>query len=97
MLQGNRFKILYTNTFILPSKQERNILLCNSLRCLFENNRKGRSVVRLNFEWVKITVKSQFTARAIIKTRSSEVGLNSSWAIIRVRAIISTSIFLLTK
>ena len=26
MLQGNRFKILYTNTFILPSKQERNIL-----------------------------------------------------------------------
>ena len=43
------------------------------------------------------TVNSQFKARAIIKTRSSEVGLNSSWAIIRVRAIISTSIFLLTK
>ena len=32
MLQGNRFKILYTNTFILPSKQERNILLCT--QCL---------------------------------------------------------------
>ena len=43
------------------------------------------------------TVNSQFKARAIIKTRSSEVGLNSSWAIIRVRAIISTSIYLLTK
>ena len=54
MLQGNRFKILYTNTFILPSKQERNILLGNSLRCLFENNRKRRSVVRLHFEWAKV-------------------------------------------
>ena len=52
--------------------------------------------VKVTFEKLH-TVKSQFTARAIIKTRSSEVGLNSSWAIIRVRAIISTSIFLLTK
>ena len=59
--------------------------------------------VRCSFFWRRCwsealhTVKCQFKARAIIKTRSFEVGLNSSWAIIRVRAIISTSFYLLTK
>lgn len=34
MLQGNRFKILYTNTFSLALKQERNFLLCSSFTTL---------------------------------------------------------------
>ena len=44
---------------------------------------------------VKSIVNVQIIGRAIIKSRTSEVDLNSRWAIIRALAIISTSMVLL--